>query len=180
VPTQGPFQIQSALREAVRVVVQNERPVGIEPQGFLIQAVRFQHAYAARRTPGASWGGPRRHPFGVDAARLLKGPDGIGVALNAAVGHAKEKLHAEIDVLWTGPEIISETIPVDSIGEVHCVLKRPPTSNSPRWTARLLTSALRSIPLPSGCHAAPSQRETFAHASLPAWSNTPPAISAPL
>lgn len=37
-----------------------------------------------------------------------------------------EQLAPEIGVLWTGPEIISEVIPVDSIRELHQVLHRKP------------------------------------------------------
>ncbi len=37
-----------------------------------------------------------------------------------------EKLTAEIDVLWTGPEIISETIPLESIRELRGVIRRRP------------------------------------------------------
>jgi len=37
-----------------------------------------------------------------------------------------EKLDRGIDVLWTGPDIISETIPLDSIREVASVLRRRP------------------------------------------------------
>lgn len=37
-----------------------------------------------------------------------------------------ERLAPEIEVLWTGPEIISEVIPVDSIRELRWVLRRRP------------------------------------------------------
>src|SRR5437867_2494777 len=37
-----------------------------------------------------------------------------------------ERLHPAIEILWTGPEIVSETITVESIGEVQQVLKRAP------------------------------------------------------
>lgn len=37
-----------------------------------------------------------------------------------------EKLAAEIEVLWTGPQIISETIPVASLRELRAVLRRKP------------------------------------------------------
>jgi protein O-GlcNAcase/histone acetyltransferase len=37
-----------------------------------------------------------------------------------------EKLRPEIDFLWTGPEIISEVIPVESIRELRQVIRRPP------------------------------------------------------
>ncbi|HVA89415.1 MAG TPA: beta-N-acetylglucosaminidase domain-containing protein, partial [Chloroflexota bacterium] len=37
-----------------------------------------------------------------------------------------EGLEPDIEVLWTGPEIIPETIPVDSIREISAILGRPP------------------------------------------------------
>ena len=37
-----------------------------------------------------------------------------------------ERLHPEIDFLWTGPEIVSETITIESIQELHSVIRRPP------------------------------------------------------
>lgn len=37
-----------------------------------------------------------------------------------------ERLHPDIDVFWTGPEIVSETISVASIRELQTVLKRKP------------------------------------------------------
>ncbi|KAK2869425.1 hypothetical protein Q7C36_001296 [Tachysurus vachellii] len=37
-----------------------------------------------------------------------------------------EKLLPGIDVLWTGPKVVSKDISVDSIEEVSCVLRRPP------------------------------------------------------
>ncbi|XP_036392209.1 protein O-GlcNAcase-like isoform X1 [Megalops cyprinoides] len=37
-----------------------------------------------------------------------------------------EKLHPRIDVLWTGPKVVSNNIPVESIEEVSRVLKRAP------------------------------------------------------
>lgn len=37
-----------------------------------------------------------------------------------------ERLTAEIDVLWTGPEIISEVIPVESLRELRAVIRRRP------------------------------------------------------
>lgn len=37
-----------------------------------------------------------------------------------------EKLHPSIDVLWTGPQIVSEGIPVASVQEVAGVLRRKP------------------------------------------------------
>lgn len=37
-----------------------------------------------------------------------------------------EQLAPEVDVLWTGPEIISEVIPVDSIRELQGVIRRRP------------------------------------------------------
>lgn len=36
------------------------------------------------------------------------------------------KLAPEIDVFWTGPHIVSDTIPVESIRELAAVLRRPP------------------------------------------------------
>jgi beta-N-acetylglucosaminidase len=37
-----------------------------------------------------------------------------------------EQLHLDIDIFWTGPEIVSEEIPVQSIQELQRVLKRKP------------------------------------------------------
>lgn len=37
-----------------------------------------------------------------------------------------EKLHPEVDIFWTGPEIVSGEIPVAGIGELAAVLRRPP------------------------------------------------------
>jgi protein O-GlcNAcase/histone acetyltransferase len=37
-----------------------------------------------------------------------------------------ERLHGSIDILWTGPEIISEVIPIAGIRELQTVLRRKP------------------------------------------------------
>jgi protein O-GlcNAcase/histone acetyltransferase len=37
-----------------------------------------------------------------------------------------ERLHPEIDIFWTGPEIVSETIPVPTVLDLQTVLRRKP------------------------------------------------------
>ncbi len=48
------------------------------------------------------------------------------VAESAYLRTLGEQLDPKIDVLWTGPEIISEVMPVDSIRELQRVLRRKP------------------------------------------------------
>lgn len=48
------------------------------------------------------------------------------VPLSAYLKTVGEKLHAGIDVLWTGPKVVSQDISVASIDEVSAVLRRPP------------------------------------------------------
>lgn len=58
----------------------------------------------------------------IYCGRFAGGP----VADNAYLLELGAALDREIDVLWTGPEIVPETIPVESIREVRAVLRRPP------------------------------------------------------
>ena len=55
-------------------------------------------------------------------ARMTK-PD---VRSSSYLKELGEKLHKEIAVFWTGPEIVSETIPGESICELQVLLKRKP------------------------------------------------------
>lgn len=54
--------------------------------------------------------------------RMAK-PSVAGCAYLLEIG---ERLDPRIDVFWTGPEIVSETIPVESIRALQTVLRRPP------------------------------------------------------
>ncbi|XP_067286968.1 protein O-GlcNAcase isoform X2 [Pseudorasbora parva] len=48
------------------------------------------------------------------------------VPLSAYLNTVGEKLNAGIDILWTGPKVVSQDISVSSIEEVSAVLRRPP------------------------------------------------------
>lgn len=48
------------------------------------------------------------------------------VAGNAYLRELGDSLHADIEVMWTGPEVVSETITPESIREVAAVLRRKP------------------------------------------------------
>jgi len=51
---------------------------------------------------------------------------GMNVRCNEYLNEVGELLEMEIDVFWTGPEVVSETITVESIREIAEVIKRKP------------------------------------------------------
>lgn len=58
----------------------------------------------------------------IYCGRMAAGP----VAQSAYLREIGARLAPQIDIFWTGPEIVSETIPPASIRELQTVLRRPP------------------------------------------------------